>query len=154
MFFNRKFLKEIALAQENGNLLCSDYKKFYIEMNKSNDEFLRDKYCRIFFRKKNKRIGEANLSICNRKELFINDIRIEDYRQQNKGCGTELLKAVKKITEINNFDRIIGDLSQTDMDHMDKLKYFYSKQDFGVTRYREPKGLNVGKVEYILKKDK
>lgn len=122
-------------------------------MNKSNEDFLSDEYCRIFLKVKNKRIGEANLALLNSNELFINDIRVEGDGQQNKGYGTELLKAVKKIAEISKSNRIIGDLSETDIDHMDKLKYFYSKQGFTVSYYSKQQGSNIGKVDLDLKND-
>ncbi|ALS00074.1 hypothetical protein ATZ33_01335 [Enterococcus silesiacus] len=154
MFFNRKFLKEIDLAKKRGNIIHSDFKSFYIEMNKSNEEFLKDTYCKIILKIKSKKIGYTSLSVYQPGELFIDDLHIDDNHYENKGYGTEMLDTVKKIAEINKFNRIVGDLSEKDMDHMEKLNYFYSKEGFTVTYYEKQEGINIGRIELFLPKNR
>jgi len=64
-----------------------------------------------------------------KSELFIGDFTsdIED-----KGYGNILLRNVIKLAELLGSKSITGNLSASDRDHFDKLKYLYEKFGFKV----------------------
>ena len=71
---------------------------------------------------------------------------------ENKGYGSKVLSSLIKICQQLKVKAIIGEISETDSGHLDKLEHFYAKHGFKLTMYKEGegRGLMIGKVERKL----
>lgn len=62
-----------------------------------------------------------------------NTIHIADIKgEQNKGYGSILMNYLKEMARNENVQYITGDIVERDFDHVNRLKYFYSKHNFNV----------------------
>lgn len=60
-------------------------------------------------------------------------IHIADIKgKENKGYGSILMKHLKEVARDENIQYITGDIVERDFDHIERLKYFYSKHYFDV----------------------
>ena len=64
------------------------------------------------------------------------DIRIDE-EVENRGVGSLLLKAIIEDCKIQGHIGIEGDLSETNLDHFDKLAHWYPKNGFSIEFYDE-----------------
>lgn len=71
--------------------------------------------------------------------IHLSDIRIFG-KNQNKGYGTILLNKLKEIATKTNINKIYGQISSVDSDHIDRLLHFYKKNNFAVD--------DMGRVEW------
>ena len=53
-----------------------------------------------------------------------------DFNLENRGIGSSLLTLIEIWAKKHGVINIIGDLSNVDADHFDKLKYFYNKNGY------------------------
>lgn len=67
--------------------------------------------------------------------IWIDDIHVIPFNQ-NKGCGTLLMKGIQQIAREWNIP-IAGDLSPADQDRFDMLEHFYQKNGFQVRFNKE-----------------
>lgn len=72
--------------------------------------------------------------IHNTKNIKICDIQMED---NNIGNGSIAMNYFIKVSRQMGFDRIIGDISNVDKDHWDRLVHYYEKFGFKVTFNKE-----------------
>ena len=85
----------------------------------------------------------------NENTVCIGDIKSE---VENGGYGSKVLSSLIKICQQLKVKAIIGEISETDSGHLDKLEHFYAKHGFKLTMYKEGegRGLMIGKVERKL----
>jgi len=79
-------------------------------------------------------IGYGFLSIGRMaREAKIEDLVIESERFENRGIGSALLKLMESVARERGVMGIMGDLSDVDKDHYEKLSYFYKKHGYSFT---------------------
>ncbi len=96
-------------------------------------------------------IGHGNLSIQagNKTEAKLEDLEI-DSNLENKGIGSSLLMLIEIWVKNHGVNKIIGDLSDVDADHLGKLKHFYNKHGYIFRLHNTGKkgaSIMVGEVE-------
>lgn len=79
--------------------------------------------------------------INNTKEIKICDIQMED---NNIGNGYIAMKYFIKVSKEMRFNKIVGDISNVDKDHWDRLIHYYKKFGFKVIFNKE---YTLGKIE-------
>lgn len=128
MFFIKKEIKAEFVTDKNDKLII-------IELFKGNKKI------------KNK---EGNIQLLGTKEtdkeILLGDIKIFE-KNINKGYGTILVKKLIEYAQENNFKKIYGNITEVDWNHIERLKYFYSKFNFKVEL--DVKNRN-GKIELEL----
>lgn len=73
--------------------------------------------------------------------ITLEDIIVEE-PLENQGLGSVLLTTLIDIAKEKNIYRITGSLSREDIDHLDKLKYFYKKNNFEVNLYEDNRAVS------------
>lgn len=68
--------------------------------------------------------------------ITLEDIIVEEHLE-NQCLGSVLLTALIDRAKERNIYRITGLLSRKDIDHLDKLKHFYKKNNFEVDLYED-----------------
>jgi GNAT superfamily N-acetyltransferase len=80
----------------------------------------------------------------------IEDIRV-DSRFENRGVGSLLLAFAESWAREHGASRMVGDLSDVDASHFDKLKHFYEKHGFTFRLLTsQAVGTRVGDIEKSL----
>jgi hypothetical protein len=79
--------------------------------------------------------------------MTINDIEIIDKSLENRGIGTLILIFVEKLARLQGINKLYGELSIVDVDHLDKLKHFYNKLGFDFVLHETKKGTTIGHIE-------
>ena len=67
----------------------------------------------------------------NEKRMFIADIQCAE-DDTSRGYGSVALNHLIRIAKTKRISRISGQISSTDWEHVDRLKYFYGKHGFRV----------------------
>ncbi len=84
---------------------------------------------------------------------LLTDVEIDRY-MENRGAGSMLVRRAIEECKRRGHKGIEGYLSSVDIDHFDKLKYFYEKLGFSVVFYgvKDPdyRFDRVGKIEMIF----
>lgn len=99
-------------------------------------------------------ISHGYLSIKGRKGKVakIEDLQV-DSNVENRGIGSSLLRLMESWAGCYGVNKLIGDLSNVDANHLDKLSYFYRKNgyDFHLHATEEKtSSIFIGKVEKKL----
>lgn len=76
-------------------------------------------------------VGRGYLSIKGKDTTVakIEDLEIDAYIE-DRGLGTALLALIESWARNNGVNKLNGDLSDVDVNHIDKLKHFYSKNGY------------------------
>jgi GNAT superfamily N-acetyltransferase len=105
-------------------------------------------------RKSRHPVGNVYVSIHNKDKTIakVEDIEVNP-KMENMGIGSSLLKFIEEWTSNRGIRRLIGDLSNIDIGHLDKLKHIYEKRGYIFTL--SPTGdkkssVFIGKVEKVI----
>lgn len=99
--------------------------------------------------------GHGYLSIQgrNKGEAKLQDLKI-DSNLENKGIGSALLTLIEIWAKKYGVNKIVGNLSEVDANHLDKLRYFYNKHGYNFLMYEPEKigdSIMIGKIEKDIK---
>ena len=99
-------------------------------------------------------IGHGYLSIKGKNTTIakIEDLEI-DSEIENRGIGSSLLRFMENWARDNGVNKLIGDLSGVDAEHIDKLNHFYKKHgyEFQLDIAKEKThSILIGKIEKLL----
>lgn len=129
----RNFLKVLEHEKSLTDQIHIDVsEKWLVSLRKPVQEFKESRSARIVLYHKDYKAIIAHSNVvydAGNSNLFIGDVvsKIE-----NKGYGSEVLAFAINLAKDVGCSSITGNLEATDMDHFDKLKYWYEKYGFDV----------------------
>jgi GNAT superfamily N-acetyltransferase len=99
-------------------------------------------------------VGHGYLSIKGEKGRVakIEDLKVNP-NIENRGIGSALLRLMESWARYHGVNKLIGDLSNVDADHVSKLSYFYRKNGYDFQLHATEKktsSIFKGKVEKKL----
>lgn len=89
-----------------------------------------------------KLLATNDMGLINLCDITISEAHV------NNNYGTILLKELQKFAIKRNAKSITGWLSRADIDHLDRLSRFYSKNGFTLEINTESKGVSIGVIEW------